>query len=462
MTDAAPLVKTPPSSRAAEESVVGQVLANPSALAKVIATGLEPADFYHSPMKLLFEQVLESYYADDPIDPLTIAEGAERRLARLLNCPGPEAVEKVTKLAARNGGALNANASDHALLIRKHADYRSLQSLAFALMHSLEDQDAEPHEIAGGLSREAMKIATSKMLTDEILSYGDLGRNFVRSMRIARAAHAQGIELGVVFGLPFIDKFTRGIKGSELWMCAGEPGVGKSGVIWRAAQVFAERQMKKPEQNRIATFVLSLEMAEEPTNVRLAQAITGIEAGRMREGDITERELQEITNEWAKRQDLPLFFNFTSTLRASQLKALVSESVRKHNVGLVIIDHFRYFDMDQRNRDQNVEDEDKARFLKEALAKDLDVAVVCIAHTTKSIDTEDGRPHLKHLRGSGQIAAHADFVSFLYRPWNYASLTARNSGSVKSTDAEMLWVKDRHGEEDGVAFFFDPSIMQIK
>lgn len=453
-------VGAPPNSRPAEESVVGQLLAKPDKVAGVVAQGLVPDDFWHTPMRVLYERIMECYYADESIDALSVGEAAQNQLTGLLRCSGPEAVEKVIKLS--QGHALNDTATDHAKVIKRHSDYRRLLNLGYSILMNVQDEEGEPHEIAGGIAQEAMKIATSGVLTDEILDYGNLGRRFILQLQTAIAARQQGIQLGVHFDVPWVDRYTSGIKGSELWICGGEPGVGKSATIWRLGQNFAQKQMAKDEDKRIGTFVLSLEMAEEPSSVRLAQTITGLDGGRMRQGDISQRELTQITNEWAALQNLPFYFNFTSTLRASQLKALVSEAVRKHNVGLVIIDHFRYFDMDQRSRDPNVEDEDKARFLKESLAKDLDVAVVCIAHTVKNIETEDGRPRLKHLRGSGQVAAHADFVSFMYRPWPYATELAKSSGNVSPTDAEMLWEKNRHGDESPAQFYFDPSRMDIK
>jgi replicative DNA helicase len=158
---------------------------------------------------------------------------------------------------------------------------------------------------------------------------------------------------------------------------------------------------------------------------------------------------------------LPLYFNFSSTLRASQMRALIVEQIRRNKIGVVIIDHYRHFELDERPRSSVEEDEEKAKFLKNALAKDLNIAVICIAHTTKTIDTPDRRPRLSNLRGSGQIAAFADFVNFVYRPYLFASEEERNEGKVHMHDAELIYEKNRHGMYGPAPFRLNLSTMNV-
>lgn len=235
-----------------------------------------------------------------------------------------------------------------------------------------------------------------------------------------------------------------------------------SALWWTAALRFAERQMSRQPQYRIGTLILSLEMGKEPSQGRLAQTLTSLDGRKFRESTFSDRDLQEVKSEWGRRKDLPLYFNHASSLRASQIRALCVEAIRRYNVGLVVIDHFRYFDMDRHYQNKNDEDDAKVRFLKEGLAKDLNLAVICIAHTVKAIETADGRPTKKHLRGSGQISADADLVSFVYRPYNYASEKAKERGDVRETDAELIWDKNRNSTDGAAEFYFEPSTMTIR
>jgi replicative DNA helicase len=426
---------------------------------EVIGTQLSPADFYSPVNQILYDAIYAAYFADEPIDPLSVGETASKRLAQRWNCDEQDAIVRVRDMAM--GQQFSGKVLDHSKVVKKHSDYRHLLSLAASIAKEVGDETRGPEEIAGIASHQAMKIATASLLTHDLISFGDLGRNYVHQMERLKKASEEGLELGAYFELRFFDRYLKGLQPTEVLFVAGEPGVGKSAVVWKAAIKFAQRQ--STEEKPIATLVLSLEMGEGPSNNRIAQTIAQVDGGKLREGKIDQTEFTKVFNEWAKRKDLPLFFNFTSHMRASQIRALCVEAIRRHNVGLIIIDHFRYFDLDERIPNKVDEDEEKARFLKEAIAKDLNCAVICIAHTTKGIENqEDRRPTLSNLRGSGQVAAHADFVAFVYRPFKYADEDEKLTGQVSENDAEMIWRKNRHGLEGIEEFYFRADTMDIK
>jgi replicative DNA helicase len=454
-------VPGPPFTPEAEKSVLAQMMVGGSRVAgQVIGTLLEPGDFFSAPHRAVYEQIYSNYYKDAPIDVITIAESASERLGNLWGTE--DTTQIVTRVKALVENATTGNVVDHAKIIKQKSDLRKLQQVAANLMTQVDEGEKTPQEIGADASHEAMQVATSTLLTTDILSFADLGRRYVKVAEAEMQARAEGKELGAHFGLNFIDNWTRGVRPTELWIMGGEPGAGKSAVSWNAALRFAERQARNPKHEQVGCFVLSLEMGETDSEVRMAQGLTKIDGAKLREARQNRADLQAIINQWGRRKDIPLYFNFASTLRASQLRALCVEAIRRHNCGLIVIDHFRYFDLDHRLRDGIQEDEEKARFLKEDIAKDLNVAVICLAHTTKAIESSnDRRPTLSHLRGSGLVAAHADFVSFVYRPFMYASEQAKNVGQVFDTDAEMIFRKNRHGVDGISEFYFEPHTMTV-
>lgn len=446
----------------AERSVLGQMMRGGHDLTgEILGLRLRVQDFHEPANQILYEALYEAYYADEPLDPLSIGEACVVRLTKAWKCEKSEALAKVNEIAA--GESFAGNAVDHAKLIREHADKRALLEVAESIKREVSLGDRPPEEIAGRTSESAMRIATSTLHSHEIVSFGDLGRRAIQRFHQTKNLKDDGVELGAKFGLKFLDEYVKGLQPTEMLIGAGEPGVGKSAVFWTAARKFAERQAKNPIDRQVAALVLSLEMDEHQTNMRLASAIAGLDGGRLREAMISEEEIQVITNEWGKRKDIPLYFNFTSTLRASELRALIVEAIRRHNVGLVVIDHFRHWHLDKRLSSPVQEDEEKAEFLAQQVAKELNVAVICVAHTTKGIEQmPDRRPHLTHLRGSYQVAAHADHVMFVYRPFKYAEESKRSSGDVRETDAEAIYRKNRHGFEGIVPFYADLARMQIE
>lgn len=454
----------PPFSREAEESVIGHLLARPRLVSEVVGTMVQPEHFYVAANRMLFEGIIEAFYADETIDPLTLAEAQAKKLAKVWNTTEGEVVARVTQMAGSyTTSVAGTHVVEHAKLVKQHADYRALLDLSTSVARWVREEDQSAEEIAGILAAQAMKIATDATLSNEIESFADVGRAFVKQMRLEMEAKKQGIELGYKFGLSFIDDFTNGVRATEVMFCGGEPGVGKSAVWWTAARNGAYRQLQVPEDRRMGTLILSLEMSKLLSGIRMAQALTGIDSAKMRTGELTPGELERIIHEWRGLTDIPLYFNFTGSLRASQMKAIISEAIRKHNIGLVVIDHFRYFKMDRRYDNRNDEDDEKVRFLKEGIAKDLNVGVICLAHTRKPSERNQGRPILADLRGSGQISADADFVNFVYSPWQYATDKEKQENQVFRTDAELIWAKNRSGLSHKTAeFYFDPPRMMIR
>jgi replicative DNA helicase len=445
----------------AERSVLGQIMAGgPKVAGEVIGTLLEGQHFHDNAHRLVFDALVEAYYSDDPMDGISIGEKVAPKLSKIWGVGDDAAIARCREMAV--GQRHTGSVVDHAQIVKREFDRRELLEVAGQTIRLVEEGEKTPEEIGGLMSADAMRIATDSLLTHDLVSFGDAGRKFVTDVAREKALVQQGVELGAYTGLDFIDHWTAGIRPTELVFSAGEPGVGKSSVWWTGALRFAERQMRNPDDRRVGCLILSLEMGQQPSAIRLAQTLTSLDGRAFREARFDESDLTKVKLEWGRRKDLPLYFNFASTLRASQIRALCVEAIRRFNVGLVIIDHFRYFDMDRVYDNPNKEDEDKVRFLKEGLAKDLNLAVVCIAHTVKAIDTPDGRPTKKHLRGSGQISADADFVSFVYRPYMYASERAKEQGDVRETDAEMIWDKNRHGTPGAAEFYMEPQTMTIR
>jgi replicative DNA helicase len=441
-----------------EQALIGRLLAEPALTSEVVDTLLAPSDFFLAANRMLFAAIVEAFYADESIDPMVIGELHAKQLAKVWGTDERTAVAQVVRWAA---APVIGSPADHAKLVKRDSDYRALLKLVDEVRGRVLAEQGSPEEIAGVTTQLAMQIATHQALTNELVSFEDAGRAFVDSMRRAMAAREQGVELGAYFGLRAIDQFTKGLKPGELLMAGGEPGVGKSAVWWKAGLSFARRQAKRPEGQRIGTLIVSLEMSPGPSNARFASMLSGVPGDALREATLSNDQLGHIIRRWRDERGVPLWMNYAPTLRASQLRALVSEGIRRHNIGVVVLDHFRMFDLDQRLDNKLDEDEEKVRFLSEQIGQTLNVAVICLAHTRKPDPSSNGRPKMSDLRGSYQVAAHADFVSFIYRPTMYATQAQIDAGKVNDTDAEMIWAKNRHSDPGTSPFYFDARSMLI-
>lgn len=446
--------------REAEWSVIAQMLTQPNAIPECIGIQMAVEDFFQPDCRLIFEGAVEAYYAGDKVDPVLIGDRLRAPLSRQWGVPEGDIPQKLYEQASGRAG--RHALIDHGKIVRRHADERRLVAVMDQARAAIAEGEMTPEEVSDFLGSEATKVATGTTTRGEILSMAQVGSEYMKYLRRLKLAKDQGIELAAYFGLRFVDNLTKGLAPGELMFVGGEPGVGKSAITWEFVHGFGKRQVAKPPDRHIGALVLCMEMGLIGSSARLASTMSGVPGDKLREGVLVEDELALIARKWKHEEGLPIFWNFASNFRMSQMRALVVESIRRHNVGLIVVDHFRMFDPDRRINNPNQEDEAKARFLKEDIAKDLNVAVVCLAHTTKlKREFSDGRPHLADLRGSGQVAAHADVVAFMYRPWMYATDNEKSEGIYGETDAELLFRKNRNGSLGTSEFDFNPATMTI-
>lgn len=447
------------SSPEAEWSVVSAMMRKPEVIGEIIGTQLSPDDFTDAAAKVVYGTAVERYYANERVDPLIIAELAKAELSLIWQ--SDDAPKQLAERTA--GGGYVENATDHAQIVKRLSTTRDIANIAADAIMACSDGKLTPSEIGDRMSSEVLRATSGTARREELMSWMDVGTVYAKRLRLMRQLRAQGREAAVYTGLDFIDNWTRGIAPGELCFLAGDPGAGKSAVAWEGSKGFATRQLGRPEEDRIQTLVVSAEMGVIPTGQRFAQALTGIDGMRLREADITDDEYRHILMEWKNLEHLPIRFNFASNFRLSQLRALIVEGIRRYNVGFVVIDHFRMLDPDKPIENGVREDEVKVRFIKEAIAKDLNVAVLCLAHTIKVGRGVEGgsRPRLSDLRGSGQISAAADMVGFLHRPWKHAGEEQQIEMDMDESDAELVWAKNRFGTESIAEFRFDPKTMSI-
>ena len=101
-----------------------------------------------------------------------------------------------------------------------------------------------------------------------------------------------------------------------------------------------------------------------------------------------------------------------------------------------------------------------SRSLK-ALARELSVPVIALSQLSRQVEQRpDHRPMLSDLRESGSIEQDADIVMMLYRPDYYkGEKEDEEQGAAEQQEnaniAEVIVVKNRHGETGTVNFVFD-------
>jgi replicative DNA helicase len=217
------------------------------------------------------------------------------------------------------------------------------------------------------------------------------------------------LEWGILYGLPQIDAWTRGMHRGELIIIAGRPSVGKSSL---AVQISARVSLSAK------VVFYSLEMKSSQIVRKAACSLTGLTPDVLM--------WDEETHDQIKRMNLYISDNFIQTVNAVYESALkFKESV---GLDLMVIDYLQLLRTEGKYQTREQELSEITRQMK-LMARELDVPVVALSQLSRDSEKRGGRPKLSDLRGSGSIEQDADVVFLIY----------------KGTNTELILAKQRDG-----------------
>ena len=116
-----------------------------------------------------------------------------------------------------------------------------------------------------------------------------------------------------------------------------------------------------------------------------------------------------------KLNKVKIFIDDTSGISMEMIKTNVTKLKQQDpNLGLVVIDYLGLITLKQQKKDNRENIDEISRSLK-GLARDLNIAVLCLCQLSRGNEKEKRRPIMSDLRDSGSIEQDADTVMMLYR-----------------------------------------------
>jgi replicative DNA helicase len=193
---------------------------------------------------------------------------------------------------------------------------------------------------------------------------------------------------------------------------------------------------------RVPTLVFSLEMGSDELTSRLLVSEARVDAGRMRNGRLSDADWPKISQAVARLGDAPLFIDDNPNTTVMEIRAKARRLKARHgDLGLIIVDYLQLMQGHVGHSSENRQLEVTAisRGLK-ILARELEVPVVALSQLSRQLEARaDKRPVLADLRESGALEQDADVVVFLYRDEMY------NPDSPDRGTAEVIVAKHRNG-----------------
>lgn len=258
---------------------------------------------------------------------------------------------------------------------------------------------------------------------------GDLARAHVQVLEDRMNGKRQGIMTGLVD----LDSILMGLKGGDLVIVAGRPGMGKSVLGVHIAMEVAKKD---------AALVLSMEMQAAQVLDRLLaneahQQGTNLSVDQVAAGKFSQGDFEKLTQGVNSLSNRKLWIDDTGGLSIHAIMAKARHLHAKENIKVLVVD---YLQLATGTRDSRREEVGEISNSLKLLAKDLDIPVIALAQLNRSCEQRvDKRPILSDLRESGDLEQDADVVCMTYRDDYY------NPDSTMKNIVEVIVRKNRQG-----------------
>ena len=471
---------SPPHNLPAEAAILGGILYDNQAY-QAIADILQSDDFYAPAHRLVFAESAKLIQMGRIADGITLREQFEQK-EQLAEIGGARYLADLLDAAA-----FGPEVKDYARMIRELAIRRELIQAAGEIQ--TRAIRPEPEDTGAGL----IEVAERQLY--RIAERGSNAKGFStfveavnEAIRVAEAAYKRGGKIaGIATGLRDLDEQLGGMHRSDLIILAGRPSMGKTSlatnIAYNAASRFRFERLEDGSRRTIdgaSVGFFSLEMSREQLATRILSERTGISSHRIRQGDLTKQDYENLVEATRELENLRLFIDDTGGISIGELTSRARRLYRSEGLDLIVIDYLQLITTASVNSNTNrVQEITQITTALKALAKELNVPILALSQLSRAVEQrEDKRPQLADLRESGSIEQDADIVMFVYREEYYR---ARAEPTADSSDpssnekwlawrkrmdeiyglAEIIIGKQRHGPIGTVKLAFDSRVTRF-
>jgi len=425
-----------------EQSLIGSILIDQSALIR-IADAISASDFYKDAHRILFENILELYSKNEPIDFLTLTNIlTEKKLLDKIG--GRSYLVELSQIVPTA-----AHVKQYAKIIRQKALRRRLFSAATEISElAIEEGDSDVEKILDQAEQKLFQVARDKLKNLFIPIKNVLSTTFERIDKL----HQSGQKIsGLATGFDELDNILAGFQKSDLIILAARPSVGKTSLALDVARQVATQQ-------KVPVGLFSLEMSKEQLVDRMLCSEAGVDLWKMRTGQLSDREedsdFPRIGRAMGVLADSPLFIDDTAALNIMELKTKARRLQSEHGLGLIILDYLQLMEArgGAESRVQAVAE--MTRALKQ-IARELNIPILALSQLSRAVEmNKPAIPKLAHLRESGSIEQDADVVMFIYRKASDRNYKTEELSPEERHIAEIHIAKHRNGPTGLVKLFF--------
>ncbi len=415
--------KLPPQNLEAEQSVLGAVLLDNSAMAKAMELLVEEY-FYRTSNRKIYRAMLELSDVGEVIDQITLTE-------RLKAQGEIEAIGGAAYLAELvQSVASSANIRYHCKIVREKALLRELIHTSTEVLTRGYEGSSSIDELLDFAERSVFGIVQGKL--DK--SFSPINSIIKESLDLVdklskRKEHITGVPTGFYD----LDDITAGLQPSDLVVIAGRPSMGKTSLALGMATHAAIKA-------KAVVGIFSLEMSKPQIVLRMLSSEARVDSHRLRIGKIEKEDWWRLAEAAGRLEQAQIFIDDTGGITVQQMRGKARRlKAEQRGLDLLFVDYLQLMQgrSDSESRQQEISD--ISRSLK-ALAKELNVPIVALSQLSRAVEARKPPiPMLADLRESGAIEQDADVVMFIYREDVY------DENSERKGIADILVLKHRNG-----------------
>ncbi|HBJ1648362.1 TPA: replicative DNA helicase, partial [Clostridium botulinum] len=417
------VMRTLPQSIEAEQSVIGSMIIDKSAIAKVLES-LEEEDFYRDGHKVIFRAILDMFRKDMAVDLVTLLESLKS--TEMLERAG--GVTYITEISA--SVPTTANLSSYIKIVEEKSVLRKLIKASTSIIESSYNNQGEVENVLDGAEKRIFDIAEKKTSKDFEPLSDVLERGF---LEIERLFNNRGEITGVGSGFSDLDSKTSGFQKGDMILIAARPSMGKTTFALNIAEHAALREGK-------SVVIFSLEMSKEQLAYKLLCSEANVDMLRLRTGELDDKDWENIAKATGPLAKAKVYIDDTAGVSVMEMRSKCRRLKMEYGIDLIVIDYLQLMSGSTGSSDNRQQEVSEISRSIKALAKEMECPVIALSQLSRAPEQRaDHRPMLSDLRESGSIEQDADLVMFLYRDEYY------NKETEDKNIGECIIAKQRNG-----------------
>tara|TARA_B100001248_G_scaffold172182_1_gene130488 strand:- start:12311 stop:13738 length:1428 start_codon:yes stop_codon:yes gene_type:complete len=455
-----------PANIEAEQALLGSVLVNNDIIDEISST-IKPEIFYDPAHIKIYEVILNLNNKGMIANPITLKNFFEKD-EMLNDVGGTEYLVKLTRFSGSSKQAQDYAKIIHEMYLRRELILISNKLSSDTLNVTSQEENAEG--IIENTEKSLFNLAERGSFSQSYIKFNKALDKTIEMATLAMQSD-RGI-VGVPTGLTDLDEKLGGLHKSDLIILAGRPSMGKTALATNIAYNASQNILQRQENSSVAFF--SLEMSSEQLSTRILSEQARIKSDAIRQGNVTEEEINRYIETSRNIYNLPLFIDETPAITIATLSNRARRIKRLFGLNLIVVDYIQLMRSSSNKNEGRVQEISEITQGLKAIAKELSVPVLALSQLSRAVEQRDDKqPQLADLRESGSIEQDADVVMFVYREAYYLERKQPKLGSIEHAEwqskmndvnglADIILGKQRHGPTGTIKVEFEGIYTKFK